>query len=115
MKMNSLYQILTASEADALWNFSGSTVRRAAWEGRIPHRKSAGTILVTLADMKEAYGLMPNATDFIADNLTDEDIRQWHDGEMTDNVQALMDAVGVDCIQVWGSHDGLEPVSVNLC
>lgn len=115
--MNPIYEVLTATEAAALWDLESSTVRRAAWEGRIPYRKSAGIILVTMADMREIYGqiLEWNACDFIAANLTEDDVREWHDGEMTKNVEALMDAVGVDCIQIWGSHDGPEPVHVNLC
>lgn len=116
--MNPLYQILTAAEAAALWDLESSTVRRAAWEGRLTYRKSAGTILVNIADMRERYGPMPehNACDFIADNLSAEDVRQWHEeSNATENVQALMDAVSVDCIQIWGSHDGPEPLHVNLC
>lgn len=116
--MNPLYKILTASEAAALWDLEGSTVRRAAWEGRIKYRKSAGTLLVTMADMRERYGPMPehNACDFIVDHLTPDDVHQWHEeSNATENVKALMAAVGLDCIQIWGSHDGPEPLGVNLC
>ena len=117
--MNPLYETLTATEAAALWDLESSTVRRAVWEGRIANqRKSAGTILVTMVEMREKYGPMPshNAEDFIEDNLTCEDVQQWHEeSNATENVEALMDAVDVDCIQIWGSHDGPEPLSVNLC
>ena len=116
--MNPLYEVLTAAEAAALWDLDDSTVRRAAWEGRIPYRKSAGTLLVMISDMRRQYGLMPehNACDFIADNLTREDISQWHEEcNATENVQALMNAISIDCIQISGSHDGPEPLHINLC
>ena len=116
--MNPLYEILNASEAARLWDLDESTVRRAVWEGRMPSRKSGGVNLVTQAAMREKYGPMPrhNATGFIADYLTDEDVTAWHEEcTATPHVEALMEAVGVDCIQIWGSHEGNEPVSVNLC
>ena len=116
--MNPLYEVLTAAEAATLWDLEESTVRRALWEGRIIGRKSDGTHLVTMTEMQRAYGAMPtsNLCDFIVANLTREDVRAWHDEcEMMQNVRDLLDAVGVDCIQIWGSHDGPEPLSVNLC
>jgi len=116
--MNSLYEVLNASEAARLWGLDESTVRRAIWEGRIPFRKSGGVNLVTQTAMRELYGPMPtdNADEFISRYLTDKDVSAWHDeAEISPNVQALMDAVGVDCIQIWGHPDGPETLSINLC
>jgi len=115
--MNPLYETITAAEAATLWNLAEGTVRRALWEGRLAGRKSGGTHLTTMAAMREAYGSMPkhNACDFITEHLTRDDVSSWHEGELTQHVEDLMMAAGVDCIQVWGSHDGPELVHVNLC
>jgi len=113
--MNPFYEILTAAEAASLWDLDESTVRRALWQGRLEGRKSGGTHLVAMTAMREAYGPMPehNACQFIQDNLTRQDVSAWHeDCEATPNVEDLMDAVGVECIQIWGSHDGVEPLDV---
>jgi hypothetical protein len=54
---------------------------------------------------------------FFEDNLTDEDIAAWHEGELSEHAEALLEQVremGVDAIQVWGSRTGMEPLSVNV-
>jgi len=114
---NELFQVLTAAEAAQLWNLEESTVRRALWQGRLTGRKSGGTHLVSMAEMKAAYGPMPEeqACQFIESNLMIQDIEAWHTGEITENVQVLMNVVGLDCIQIWGSREGTEPLSVSLC
>ena len=116
--MNPLYEIMNASEAARLWDLDESTVRRAIWERRMPSRKSGGVNLVTQTAMREKYGPMPahNASSFIEEYLTSEDVTAWHEEcTATPRVEELMEAVGVDCIQIWGSYEGSEPVSVNLC
>jgi len=116
--MNPLYEVLTAAEAASLWNLEESTVRRALWQDRLVGRKSGGTHLTTMIAMRTNYGPMPedSACDFIVENLTREDVRNWHeDCEATTNVENLMQACGVDCIQIWGSHDGPEPLHINIC
>lgn len=116
--MNPIYETVTTAEAAQLWNLEKSTVRRAIWEGRLTGRKSSKVNLVTLTEMRRVYGEMPtgNANDFIASELTQEDTEQWHNNsEATQNVTDLMRAVGVDCIQIWGSLDGDEPVTVIVC
>lgn len=116
--MNPIYETVTAVEAAQLWNLEKSTVRRAIWEGRLTGRKSSKVNLVALTEMRQTYGEMPhdNACDFIINELTQEDIERWHnDSEATPNVTDLMQAVGVDCIQIWGGFSGDEPVTVTIC
>ena len=53
---------------------------------------------------------------FIEEYLTSEDVTAWHEEcTATPHVEELMEAVNTDCIQIWGSYEGPEPVSVNLC
>jgi len=116
--MNPLYEVMNASEAARLWDLDESTVRRAIWDGRMKSRKSGGVNLVTQTVMREKYGPMPehNAAGFIEEYLTREDVTTWHEEcSATPHVETLMNAVGVDCIQIWGHPDGPESLSVNLC
>jgi len=68
-------------------------------------------------DERHAYSTMPesNLCDFIVTHLTSRDVKEWHKGNLTRNVAALMREAQVDCIQIWGCHDGPEPLFVNLC
>jgi len=52
------------------------------------------------------------AEEAIAASLSDEDIAAWHEGELTENTAVLVKHFGT--FQVWGSHDGPEPLSVTL-
>lgn len=50
---------------------------------------------------------------YIEENLTQADIDAWHSGECTEHVVELMEACGVDQIQIWGgASEGTEPLSV---
>jgi hypothetical protein len=49
---------------------------------------------------------------YIEENLTDEDIEAWHNGELTAHVEQLMREAGVDELQIYGSHTGSEPLSI---
>lgn len=49
-------QIITAREAEQLWNLASGTVRAACGRGVIQGRKSAGTWLVSRSEMKRHYG-----------------------------------------------------------
>lgn len=44
--------------------------------------------------------------------LTDDDIEAWHGGELTGHVEYLMNQLGVSELQIWGSREGREPLSV---
>lgn len=46
----------------------------------------------------------------IANLLTDEDIKKWHEGKLTRNTRKLVKKYGA--FQVWGSHTGTEPLTV---
>ena len=48
----------------------------------------------------------------IENGLTQEDVEAWHNGELTAHVEQLMSEFDVDELQIWGSHDGNEPLSV---
>ena len=116
--MNAIYEVLTAAEAARLWDLEESTIRRALWQDRLSGRKSAGTHLISMSEMYRVYGAMPehNATQFVEDNLSDEDIEAWHNEQRaTQNVTDLLDALKLECIQIWGSRNGPESLSINLC
>lgn len=69
-------------------------------------------------DQKEIHVIV-SATEvpdeYIEANLSDEDIDAWHEGEVTDHLRQLMTEAGVECIEIWGSRTGSEPLSVNVC
>ena len=45
--------------------------------------------------------------------LTDEDVDAWHKGVMTEHLRKAWRSFPVQhTFQVWGSHDGSEPLSV---
>jgi len=52
------------------------------------------------------------AQDYIEQNLTEKDVEKWHKGTCSRHVSRLMKEAGVDEIQIYGSFDGPEPVSV---
>ena len=60
MVFNTLYEVLTAPEAEQLWGLSAGTVRAACGRGIIACRKSAGTWLVTRQTMEAHYGRCPD-------------------------------------------------------
>ena len=60
MMSNTLYEVLTAPEAEQLWGLSAGTVRAACGRGIIACRKSAGTWLVTRQTMEAHYGKCPD-------------------------------------------------------
>lgn len=78
---------------------------------------------MTLQEIAEKYGDVDEAgqpldsakAKWIEENLTNDDINAWHNGDCTDHVRELMTEAGVECIQIWGSNTGPEPLSVNLC
>lgn len=51
-----LIAVLTASEAEQLWNLKTGTIRKACREKRIEARLSAGTWLTTKSEMIKVYG-----------------------------------------------------------
>ena len=52
------------------------------------------------------------AQDYIEQRLTAEDVKKWHKGTCSRHISQLMKEAGVDEIQIYGSSDGSEPVSV---
>jgi len=50
--------------------------------------------------------------EWIEKHLTDEDVAAWHDGRMTDNVEMMMRIVRANELQIWGSRNGSESLSV---
>lgn len=56
---NILNEVLTASEAEKLYNLKSGTVRRACRENRIKARLSNGTWLTTKEEMKRIYVITP--------------------------------------------------------
>lgn len=79
--------------------------------------------MATLQEIAEKFGdidsdgqpLDSTKVKWIEENLTGEDIEAWHSGNCTDHVRQLIDEMGVDCIQIWGSNTGTEPLSVVMC
>lgn len=53
---NPILEVLTASEAEILWDLKPGTVRRACRENRIEARLSSGTWLTTKIAMTNKYG-----------------------------------------------------------
>ena len=49
---------------------------------------------------------------YIEDQITDEDIEAWHECEMTEHLEQILNDAGVSVIQIWGSRDGPEPLTV---
>lgn len=52
---------------------------------------------------------------WIESQLTDQDVEAWHNGNMTSHVEQLMKEADLDCIAIWGSRKGPEPLSVTSC
>lgn len=57
-----------------------------------------------------AHDYMAVLRDRIADKLTDDDIAAWHDGEITEHAQEIIDQFGT--FQVWGSRTGSETLTI---
>lgn len=53
----SIYEILTTSEAAALWSLDESTIRKALILGRLLGRKSGATWITTIREMRRVYGV----------------------------------------------------------
>lgn len=110
------YNELTKEEVEALSFQEVAAHLLAVDEEMTQAVASLQEIAERYGDVDE-YGLPTEAAKakWIGSNLTDEDIEAWHEGNCTEHTRRLMDRMNVDCIQVWGSNTGTEPLSVNLC
>lgn len=72
-----------------------------------------GEVAMPIQDEDQSGDYVPvDVAELIAGRLSPEDVEAWHQCEMTDNAQDLIDTFGD--FQVWGSHDGPEPLTVTL-
>jgi hypothetical protein len=61
-------------------------------------------------------GSTEDLENFIATNLSDEDIEAWHNGELTYNTEGMSQALnkyGLE-IEIWGSRIRPEPLTIKI-